>query len=737
MHFVLVSSYVPRKCGIATYTKDLTEQLQKKRNKIEIIAMNDPVTNVTYESPVSYTIKQHEKKDYETVAQELNKKDIDFVHIQHEFGLFGGADGEYVLDLARALKKPLVVTFHTVLLEPSDNQKYIIQELARLSRVCVVMEAIAQDRLESVYAINPHDIHVIYHGVPTLDGLTQNEAKERVGYHDKFLLIASNLISRNKGLEYAISAIPEIARKIPNIQFLIIGETHPVVKSQEGESYREELQKLVSDLHIEKYVTFINRYISLNELKTYLEAADVCVTPYLDPQQITSGTLAYAMGVGKVCISTPFLYAQHLLEDGRGVLVPFKDKTAIAEAFIQIYKNPKKRKEIEEKAHTLGREMRWPQVALKHIAIYKDILHRHKNIANITARFIKKPLNLTYLEFLTDHTGILQHSYYNLPETRFGYSTDDNSRALIVVSKLYKNNRSKKLFQLMKIYLTFLRLAQEPNGRFHTFLNFQRHWVDLDDITDPYGKAMWALGYHLYACNDSPFFHSVHEIFKLSMRHIKDIRDARTAAYVILGLYYYVLAFEGEKDTARFAIDYIKKLAGKLVKIYQQHSDPQWQWIEETMTYDNFRIPQALFAAYLITEQPLYKEIAIESLDFVLKCNYDFEKDYFDFVGQNGWYKKNEKKASYDQQPLEASAAVDSFIFAYRATKKSDYSRFAIIALEWFFGRNRNHKELYDKKTKGVFDGLTKVGVNLNEGSESVICFLIANISLQNALKKG
>lgn len=733
----MVSSYVPRKCGIATYTKDLVEQLQKKRNTIEIVAMNDPITKLTYQSPVSYIINQHEKKDYESVAWELNKKEIDFVHIQHEFGLFGGADGEYILDFARLLKKPLVATFHTVLLEPSPNQKRIIQELARLSRVCVVMEAIAQDRLESIYAISPHDIHVIYHGVPTLDGMTQSEAKKKVGYEDKFLLLSSNLISRNKGLEYAISAIPPIARKIPNIHFLIIGETHPVVKSQEGESYREELRKLVSDLHLGKYVTFINRYISLNELKTYLEAADICVTPYLDPQQITSGTLAYAMGVGKVCVSTSFLYAQHLLEDGRGVLVPFKNENAIADAIIHIFENPKKRKDMEENAHTLGREMRWPQVAYKHVAIYKDILHRHKNIASITARFIKKPLNLSYLEFLTDHTGILQHSYYNLPESRFGYSTDDNSRALIVVSKLYKNNRSKKLFQLMKIYLTFLRLAQEPNGRFHTFLNFQRHWIDLDDIADPYGKVLWALGYHLYACNDSPFFHSVHEIFKLSMRHLKDVRDARTAAYAILGLYYYVLAFEGEKDTAHFAIEYIKKLADKLVKAYQQQSDHEWRWIEETMTYDNFRVPQALFAAYLITKRPLYKEIAIESLDFVWKCNYDFEKDYFDFVGQNGWYKKNDKKAAYDQQPLEAAAAADAFIFAYRTTKNEDYLRFAVIAFEWFFGRNRNHKELYDNKTKGVYDGLTKVGVNLNEGSESVICFLIANISLRIVLKKA
>ncbi len=723
----LVSTYVPKKCGIATYTRDLTEELISQGHQITLIAMDDITAKLTYPPIVGYVISQKKLKDYEKTAEALNTQDIDFVHVQHEFGLFGGEDGDYILKFAKLLKKTLITTFHTILIQPSPNQKYIIQELSRLSRAVIVMEAIAQDRLESIYGINPHDIHTIFHGVPNIDEIHKKTAQKKLGYENTFLILANNLISRNKGFEYVISALPKVIQQIPQVMFSIVGETHPIVKLQEGESYRKELQSLVEKLGVQNHVQFINKYLTLDQLRSFLAAADIYITPYLDPQQITSGTLSYAIGGGKACISTPYIYAEDILSKRRGILVPFRNDNAIAKAIMYLYKNPQKRTLLEKRAHKFGQEMRWPKVADKHARLYHEIQERHGNISRKVKLFIQKDLNLSYLEFLTDPAGIVQHAHYIIPESRFGYSTDDNARALIVVSELYQHTKSPKLLELVKIYLTFLRFAQEPNGRFHTFLNVQRRWIDNDDIADPYGKAIWALGHHLYRCKSSPFFRAVHSMFKASMHHIDVIRDLRAAAYTILGLYCYIKALEKKKETAKELLEKMNKLADFMLMFYSNYHDETWEWFEEKITYDNFRLPQALFAAYLVTKNPTYKEVGIKTLDFVTQNNFDSEKNFFDFVGQDGWLAKGGQKAPYDQQPLEASAAVEAFVYAYQATNEKKYLEKAFIAFQWFFGRNRNHTSLYDEKSGGIFDGLTSTGVNLNEGSESIVTFLMAH----------
>lgn len=736
MKIAFISSYVPKKCGIATYTKDLAQELEKQKIKTEIAAMEDGIKYGAYPSNVKYKIRQQELSDYKKVAEKLNKSDVDVVHIQHEFGLFGGEDGEYILDFASLLTKPFVVTFHTILLSPREKQKFIIQELSRISKGIIVMEAIAQDRLENTYGVNPHDISVIFHGVPEVSKISKPEAKSILKHTKSFLIIATNLISRNKGLEYAIAAIPQVIADIPNIKVLIIGETHPVVKKNEGEKYREELEDIVKKNKLENYVTFINRYITISEMKTFLAASDICITPYLDPQQITSGVLAYAVGAGKACISTPYIYAQHLLDEGRGVLVPFENSQAISAAILKIYKNPHETKLMEKKAYKLGRQMNWQNVATKHKELYGMSLKVNIDITEKAKKILLSLPDISHFASLTDQVGILQHAHYTIPESRFGYSTDDNARALIVVSDLYAKNKSQKFLSLLKIYLSFLRLAQEPSGRFHTFLNFQRLWIDMEEISDPYGKALWALGYHLYICPNSPFFQSVHSMFKTSIEHLDVVRDLRTAAYSILGLYYYAKAFHGKKDAARIAIDSIHKLSQFILMHFNNFQDKNWVWFEEKISYDNFRIPQALLASYMVTKEEKYKTVAIKTLEFIEKCNFDYNKNYFDFVGQNGWFFKNSVKAIYDQQPLEASAAVGAYTMIYESTRKKQYLDKAVAAFEWFFGRNRNHKIMYDKKTGGVYDGLTPTGVNMNEGAESIVSFLIAQISLKPYLKK-
>lgn len=736
MRIAFIASFVPRKCGIASYTRDLTEELVRQGQSVQIYAMENALMNIVYPPLVQSKIRQNEIVDYEKTAEMINKSDSDLVHIQHEFGLFGGNDGEFILKLTSLLQKPFMVTFHTILHTPSPTQRFIMQELSRQSRGIVVMEPIAKDRLITIYDVAPQKIHMIYHGVPTIKEISKKESKKMLGFTRHFLILANNLIAKNKGYEYVISALPAIAEKIPTIRFVIIGETHPLVKIQEGETYRESLISLAKVKKVDHLITFINQYISLDLLKTYLSATDIYITPYLDPEQITSGTLSYAIGAGKPCISTPYIYAKNMLADNRGILVPFKNSTAIAESVIELYEHADKRKAIEKQAYLLGRKMHWDKVGAKHIDLYTSLIHETEKITAVAKKLLSKKINLNHLDFLTDNMGVLQHTHYAIPERRFGYSTDDNARALVIIASLYHKHPTEKLFDYMKLLISYLHLAQESNGKFHTFLNFQHHWIDLEDITDPYGKAMWGLGYYLYICFDTVFTQSVDLMFRKSLSHIDDITNPRTAAYTILGLYYYYKRYEGEKEAADLALEKIKKLADYLCTMYTSYSDASWRWFEPIMTYDNFRLPQALFAAYMITKTERYKTVAKETLDFLLLTNFSNDLNCFDFVGQNGWYEKGKRKVVYDQQPLEAAAAIDALLFAYKATKQKRHVSYALLAFEWFVGRNRNKVSLIDARTGGIYDGLTPRGINQNEGAESLVCFLIAQYNLKESLKK-
>jgi glycosyltransferase involved in cell wall biosynthesis len=730
MHITFISSFVPRKCGIATYTRDLSLEIESQKNHIAVVAMDNPLVPVSYTSPVISHIRQNKRSDYTEIAKKLNASPTDIVHIQHEFGLFGGVYGDDILMLAQKLTKPLISTFHTVLFTPTDHQKYILQELARLSRKVVVMEDIAKDRLENVYGLSREDIVVIPHGTPVIN-IKKDVAKKSLHMSDSFLLLANNLLSRRMGMEYAINAVAQAVTVIPNLLFLIVGETHPVVKKEEGESYRNELTQLVKKLKLEKHVFIINKYVSLDELKTYLSAADVYITPYLDPQQITSGALAYAIGADKACIATEYVYAKEMLGHGRGILVPFQDSHAIATSLVELYQNPEKRQKIEKRLYKIRQDMRWSNVAEKHIILYKNSLLQKNDINNTVKEFLQTPLDISHLLHMTDNVGLLQHAYHAIPDRRFGYSTDDNTRALIVIAKLYKEKRSEDISHLLKTYLSFLQYAQEPNGMFHTFLTFQHTWDDIPAVTDAYGKALWSLGYYLYENKQSHFAQPVQTFFLKSLQCIDQINDLRAGAYAMLGLYYYISAYDTKTDPSALAMAHIKRLANSLLDAYKKFHDNTWEWFEDSLTYDNFRLPQAMFAAYLVTGNEEYKEVAISTLQFLTTCNFDKKRGYYDFVGQNGWHKKGQKKADYDQQPLEAAGAIGAYLFASQALSKKEYIEKALLVFSWFFGNNRNHRYIYDIETKGVYDGLNLRGVNQNQGAESLVSFLMAALALQ------
>ncbi len=743
MNITYISSYVPRKCGIATYTRDLAVEAEKQGDEISIIALENPIISHSYSPPVSQVLMQYSKKDYLDVAKKINKSTTEVVHIQHEFGLFGGTDGKDILLLASALTKPLIVTLHTVLLTPSTNQKQIISELCRLSRKIIVMDKIAKDRLQTVYGLNPSDITIILHGAPIVEKTNSAKAKKEINYPNSFIVLANNLLSRNKGIEYAIDAISKVVKQIPSIMFLVVGETHPIVKSEEGESYREELIEQVKKLGIGKNVKILNEYVTTDSLKNFLSAADVYTTPYLDPQQTTSGTLSYAIGAGKVCIATEYVYAKEMLSNGKGIIVPFRDSDAIAAALLDVYQNPQKKLLLEKKTGTVSKEMSWAKIAQKHNSLYKKTTSDDSGIKQKVQQFINSPINISYLIRLTNSVGVIQHADTVFPDLKYGYSTDDNARALIVVAQVFKKHRSDEFTRLIKVYLDFINSAQEQNGKFHTFLTAKETWSDTEGVTDAYGRVMWGLGFYLYTNRGNVPSVSIKALFEKSMKQLPNILDIRTVSYTILGLYYYILTFEQppvRKENEEMLQSANKELIrlGKILKdAYKSHSQVNWDWFEGVITYDNFRLPQSLFAVYLKTGDLETLEIASKSLRFITECNFDSERGYFDFIGQNGWHGKDIVKADYDQQPLEAAGAVDANIFASIAHQNPDYLEKANLAFEWFFGSNRNHRTIYDENSKGVADGLTLRGVNLNQGAESIICFLISALAIQENLQEN
>lgn len=736
MHITYVSSYIPRKCGIATYTRDIASAVSID-HEVSVVAMENPSLPTIYSQPVIHIIKQHILKDYLHSADALNAGSTEIIHLQHEFGLYGGEDGEYILQFVKRLQKPLITTFHTVLETPSPKQKHIIQELARISMKSIVMDKIGKSRLESIYGLNPQDSQIILHGAPIIDTEHRETVKTGVGFPHTFLVLSNNLLSRNKGIEFGIEAVAKALVKIPNLIYLVAGETHPVVKNSEGEAYRRELTDLVAKLHLQKQVIFINRYLSLTELGKYFSAADVYLTPYLDPQQTVSGTLSYAIGAGKACIATSYVYAKNMLSHGRGVLVPFSDSQAIAEALINLFQNPQIHQAMELKTTELRKRMSWEHVADKHIACYADILERCQTISAVALKMLKSTLNIDHLVNLTDEIGIFQHAKRVLPNAEFGYSTDDNARALIILSHLHRQKATPQSTLMLKTYLQFLKSAQSVDGSFYTFLSETGKWLDQSRHSDAYGRAMWGLGLYLYAQKDGRSNIVAQTMFESGLKQCDMIQDLRTAAYVILGLYYYIKANHKNVEQKNKAVKQLKKLGDFLVDNFGKTQKDNWQWYEEIITYDSFRLPQAMLAIYLITKDVAYKDIAEVSLQFLYENTFNPSRNYFDFIGQDGWQDRQGIKANYDQQPLEAAAAIEAYIFADKAAPQKEYLAKSHVAFEWFFGRNRNHRSIYDQTHNGVFDGLTPRGVNLNEGAESIICFLMAQWSLQQTTHKA
>ena len=729
-NILYVSSFPPRECGIATFTRDLTSALDHKFNpslKSKILAVNDNGSSIyNYGGKVKYQLNETDIEQYIETAEMINKSPkIKLVCIQHEFGIFGGEyNGEFIIPFMEKLNKPCVVTFHSVVPSPNSERLRVVQAIAKRASAIIVMAKKAIDILGKTYGIDTKKIHFIPHGIPTMDFVDRDKSerlKKSLGLSGKIVLSTFGLINRGKGIEYAIKSLPKIVKKYPNILYLVIGETHPNIRKKEGEAYRNMLIEMVRDLGLKNNVKFYNKYLTLEEITDYLKATDIYMFITQDPFQIVSGTLAYAFGAGKPVIATPSLYAKELLQDGRlGFLVDFKSHSGIGEALDKLLSNPKLMNEMGKKAYELSRSMVWQNVAAEYLKVFKNLIEVKESVGLYKFPRIK----MKHILNLTDDVGIIEHAKHSIPDRSTGYTLDDNARALIVAVKHYNKFKSEQSLKLIQTYLGFIYHMQKEEGFFHNRLSYDKKFLDEVGSEDSFGRALCAVASVIASKTNENIKATAKFIFDNGVKKIYELNNIRPKAYCLVALYDYYCVYKAED-----IIEKVKYLAEKLLKDYEKSSISDWRWFEDSLTYSNGHIPEALFYAYELTKDEKYLKVAEESLEFLTSLVMIDKK--LVLIGHNGWYNRGQERAFYDQQPVDASSMVQAYMIAYKVTGEPEYFEKAALAYNWFLGRNSINQVVYDEFSGGCYDGLLPGCVNLNQGAESTICHLLARLSLE------
>lgn len=738
MKIAYLSSYTPRECGIATFNYNLIRAINADNADGSlngfVVAMNDSDDLEEYDYPpeVRFTIRQEHQKDYIKAAEFINNSDVDACVIEHEFGIYGGESGVYLLPLISRLNKPLITILHTVLREPSFMQQIIIREIAKQSSKIVVMSGKAVDFLKNIYYIADEKIQRIEHGVPDLEPIANNPVKKLPAFKNRKVLFTFGLISRNKGLETVIKALPAIVEKHPDVMYVILGNTHPGVRKNSGEEYRDSLKKLAKSLNVDEHLTFINQFVSEEELHHYLTACDIYVTPYLNEAQITSGTLSYAVGSGAAVLSTPYWHAQELLENRRGRLFDFKDSEQLALSVNDLLDHPEKLTELKENAFNYGLNLRWPAIGREYTALLKDSaalpLIKNKSRHIIDSEIIPE-FNLTHVKRLTDDTGIVQHAKYGIPNLKEGYCLDDNARALIMALMAYEQNKSKEALDLLPIYLSYIQYMQMDDGNFRNFLSFRREYLDEVGSEDSFGRTIWALGYLINSAPNNSYKEFAEELFQRSIPHFKSLQHLRGLANTIIGLSYYLQAHPYNDGL----VAQLKELTQPLIDVYESNKGENWYWFEDKLSYDNAILPLALLHSAQITGNERVMEIAYESIDFLDSLT--LSKGYLSPVGSDGWYYRNGNMAIFDQQAIESMAMVLMYFKAYDVSGEKQFLSKMYLCYQWFLGENTLRLPLYDHETKGCCDGLQPGGLNRNQGAESTLAYFISHLLVLKGLE--
>ncbi|MGA2327109.1 MAG: glycosyltransferase family 4 protein [Bryobacteraceae bacterium] len=723
----------PRICGIATFTSDLLAAVAAEypQGQCFSVAVNDIKGGYEYPDVVHFEIEEQDLSSYQRAADFLNISNADIVCVQHEFGIFGGPAGSHVLALVRDLRMPVVTTLHTLLREPKADQRRVMQELIARSTRLVVMAEHGRQMLQQVYQAPPAKIDLIPHGIPDIPFVDPNYFKDQFGVEGRVVLLTFGLLSPNKGIEHVLNALPHILAEFPDVVYIVLGATHPNELRGQGEAYRVSLEILAKKNKVEKNVIFYNRFVELENLKEFIGAADLYITPYLNEAQITSGTLAYTFGAGKAVVSTPYWHAAELLAEERGVLVPFGDAQAIAREVIGLLRDETRRHAMRKNAYKLGREMVWSNVARLYMRSFE--LSRVQGAVVSRKYFAAKTLDqkprelpklkLDHLARMTDSTGIFQHAILSVPNFSEGYSTDDNARAFILTLLLDElEEEPGRVRTLATTYAAFLHHAFNlKTKRFHNHLSFDRRWLDEQGSEDCHGRALWALGVGVGRSPYQSFRIMAGQLFALALPAVTEFSSPRAWAFSLIGIQEYLRRLTGDSLVHQIR----EALTARFMELFEKTRQPDWPWFEEELTYDNAKLPHALILSGGATGQPAVSERGLQVLRWLAQVQTS-EAGHLRPIGSNGPYRRGGTRPNFDQQPIEAQAMVSACLEAYRATSDSWWYEQAQRAFDWFIGWNDLGLELYYPETGGCCDGLHVDRVNRNQGAESTLAFLLS-----------
>ena len=730
-NLTFVSTYPPTLCGIATYTKALYDQLATCSAANSVVAISDRPSDLTYPPEVGFVIVRDNHQSY-VQASDYLQATAKVVCVQHEYGIYGGPAGSLILSMLRRITTPIVSTLHTVLRRPTSLQHQVLSELVALSSRTVVMTRHALTLLTDMYGCDPARIEMIHHGAPNLPFADPEDNKRRLGLEGRLLLLTSGFLSPNKGVETVIAALPAIVSKYRHVTYVVAGITHPNVRKRDGESYRIRLHHLVQQLGVGAHVHFWDRYLSSDELTTLFAAADIFIAPFREPEQSSSGTLAYALGAGKAVIATPYAHARELLANGAGLLFPFGDSGKLAEIVIEVIGDPERRLTLSRRAYALGQRMVWSEVARAYTRACEDSTKKPSSSSRLSHTPKRDNLgeNVVALDIrhvlrLTDETGIIQHAFGPVPNRVEGYCTDDNARALILAVRLQNRTRATSR-RLVRRYLAFLLHAFNPeNSRMRNFLSYDRRWLEDMGSEECHGRSILALGVLIAECDDTAILDVAQNLFGRLVPPALSFTSVRAIGFALLGIcdWLEVDPASGEFQSAR------NMLADKLLEAYRRNYSDTWPWFEQELTYLNAALPQALLRAGRSASVVDMCEAALAALDWLVGVQQSPEGN-FSPIGNRGFWRRGNEQAHFDQQPVDAHATVAACLEAYRATLDTRWYWEAHRSFSWFLGFNDLGLPLYDRFTGGCRDGLQSDGVNQNQGAESTLAFALASLEM-------
>ncbi len=730
---VFVGTFVPRTCGIATFTNDLATSISQEMGgkPYRVVAITDRPEGYDYPPEVTFEIRQNVIRDYARAAEYLNGSSAQIVSLQHEFGIYGGDAGKYLSVLLSHLKKPVITTVHTILDNPSADYREAFEDVINCSQLLVTMSHKGALMLEEIYGVPRDKISVKHHGVHDVPFVDSNFYKEKFNVEGLTVLLTFGLLSPNKGIETALEALPKVVEKYPDTVYIILGATHPGVKKALGEQYRLSLERKAIDLNIVDNVVFHNRFVDLQELTEYMSCCDIYLTPYLSKEQITSGTLAYAVGMGKAVVSTPYWYAEELLADSRGVLVDFRDSKAMADALNGLIGDSMRRNKMRKAAYEFGRTMVWREVARQYVEMFVQMRSERKDI-EVRSAWKQKMLpmitlpeiRLDHLRALSDDVGLLQHASFGVPNRDHGYSADDVGRGLAALMTFYNHEKDEQVLPLIQTYISFLHHSQTETGHFHNFMSYDRTFQDQQGSDDTLGRVVWGLGTVVRWGPKEQVRALAQNMMARAIPQMLEIEAPRAKAYSILGLFHLLQKFVGASQFRRLLVQF----ADDVVVSYKNNHSENWRWFEEVVTYGNAKLPEALLRAYQATQNEEYLEVALESLEFLTKEQWNGV--YFELVGNEGWYPREGRRALFGQQPIDAGYLVEAYVAALEVTGEKRHLDLARLAFDWFLGRNRLNTALYDFSDGSVADGIDSNGISANQGAESAVCYLLAVLGL-------